>query len=271
MPENRIIYDFGSNNGDDIPYYLKKASTVVAIEANPSLCRQIEQRFAAEIAAGRLFVENCVLTTEASAAEVGFYIHRDNHVLSQFPQPDDAHLKDFERVLLPSRSVLSLIAQYGAPHYIKVDIEHYDEAILHALFEGDIRPPYISAESHSIEVFAALVALGRYKAFKLIDGRSVEERFLHHPIDVAGRVETYSFPFHSAGPFGEDIPGDWMSADNFFLLLAQERLGWKDIHATNQVPPNPAAIPVPAPVPDSPAQAVAKPGFIETLRRLVSG
>jgi hypothetical protein len=31
----KIIYDLGANNGDDIPYYLLKADTVVAVEANP--------------------------------------------------------------------------------------------------------------------------------------------------------------------------------------------------------------------------------------------
>ncbi len=41
----KIIYDFGANNGDDIPYYLKKAELVVAVEANPSLCQKIEERF----------------------------------------------------------------------------------------------------------------------------------------------------------------------------------------------------------------------------------
>jgi hypothetical protein len=39
-----VIYDFGANNGDDIPYYLKKAELVVAVEANPSLCQKIEER-----------------------------------------------------------------------------------------------------------------------------------------------------------------------------------------------------------------------------------
>lgn len=57
----KIIYDLGANNGDEIPYYLKKADTVVAVEANPVLCDQIRDRFAVQIAEGRLFVEGCVL------------------------------------------------------------------------------------------------------------------------------------------------------------------------------------------------------------------
>lgn len=33
----RVIYDFGSKNGDDIPYYLEKPDLDVAVEANPIL------------------------------------------------------------------------------------------------------------------------------------------------------------------------------------------------------------------------------------------
>ena len=36
-----------------------------------------------------------------------------------------------------------------------------------------------------------------------------------------------------------------MTADNFFYLLAYERLGWKDIHATNCVEPDPKLQAVP--------------------------
>jgi hypothetical protein len=45
----KVIYDFGSNNGDDIPYYLKKSDLVVAVEADPLLCDHIKTRFSNEI------------------------------------------------------------------------------------------------------------------------------------------------------------------------------------------------------------------------------
>ena len=76
----KVIYDFGSNNGDDIPYYIKKADVVVAVEANPLLSRQIEARFSREIASGKLILENCVLTVDEQVRDVCFYIHKRNHV-----------------------------------------------------------------------------------------------------------------------------------------------------------------------------------------------
>lgn len=240
--QHKVIYDIGSHNGDDLPYYLKKSDIVIAIEANSSLCSEIKKRFSTEITNGKLFVENCVLTADDSVNEVFFYISKDSQ-LSQFPKPDESIIGGYEKVLLPSKSVLSVIEKYGDPYYIKVDIEHYDGAILKALFLNNIRPPFISAESHSIEVFSLLVTLGKYNAFKLVDGFSVSQEYNNHLISLEGRQESYSFPFHSAGPFGEDISGEWMTADNFLRLLAFEGLGWKDIHATNVVKPNPLAYP----------------------------
>ena len=210
-----------------------KAAKVVAVEANPQLCDGIRVRFSSDIEAGRLFVENCVLTEhEEQLGCVEFYIHKKNDVLSQFPRPSEPVIKNFEQVSLPQRSPRSLIQQHGNPFYVKIDIEHYDAQILAHLFKNNIYPPFISAEAHGVEVFALLVGLGGYNSFKLVDGRTVSEKFASHP--VAGST-AYSFPFHSAGPFGEDIPGKWMTADHFMRVLAFEGVGWKDIHATNQV------------------------------------
>ena len=240
-PSPRLIYDIGANNGDDIPYYLKKADLVIAVEANPELCREMRDRFAGEIGARRLQVENCVLAGEGSPSTVDFYLHKRRHVLGQFPPPEPSVFGDYKRVSLPSKSIFELVREYGDPFYIKIDIEHYDEVILRELFHSGVRPPYISAESSSILVFALLAGLGEYTAFKLVEGATVAKRYKRATIHVDGRQETYSFLPHSAGPFGEDIAGDWMNADDLFELLAEKRMGWRDIHATNLVRPDPAS------------------------------
>ena len=234
QPLKKIIYDFGANNGDDITYYLKKADIVVAVEANPILTKEIEEKYSEAVSAGRLFVENCVVTTSEFSGDVPFYIYKYGHIISQFPKPAESELINFDEVLLPSKSVLSLIEKYGHPHYIKIDIEGYDQEIVRTLIENKIFPKYISAESHSIEVFALLVSSNFYKSFNLVDGPSVVKKYKNTLINTTIGQERYSFPSHSAGPFGEDIKGDWMTPQNFFELLAYEGLGWKDIHASNQ-------------------------------------
>jgi FkbM family methyltransferase len=239
----KVIYDIGANNGDDIPYYLMKADVVVAIEANPQLCEGIEARFQAEIQSGRLILENCVAIDQGDAGLVDFYVHTSNHVLSQMQQPSPEVAAYFERFQLPAKPIVSLVNRYGDPYYVKIDIEGCDGKILKALFHAGLFPPFISAESHTIEVFALLVAMGRYNAFKLVDGSSVAQVYANRLIvDETKHCKIpYSFPYHSAGPFGNDVDGAWMTGDNFFRLLAVRGLGWKDIHATNLEAANPAA------------------------------
>ena len=227
-----VIYDFGANNGDDLPYYLKKADRVVAIEANPVLCQRMTTWFADAIEQGRLVIENCVLVADGQPAEVPFYIHRTNDVLSQFPRPDD--IEAFREVSLPARTVDTLFAERGAPYFVKIDVEHYDEQLLRAIFAAGFRPPFLSAESHSIGVFSALVSLGGYDAFKLVEGSEVAKRYRKHPfVTRSGTTEVHAFSYESAGPFGDDIDGEWLNASEFFRRLAFAGLGWKDIHATN--------------------------------------
>jgi len=238
-PSRKIIYDFGANNGGDIPYYLKKADLVVAVEANPSLCQKIEQRFSTAILEGKLRIENCVVVAEGNPPEVYFYLHKRHDVLGQFLPPDHSVIDSYTKVLLPSQSVMQILQKHGTPYYIKIDIEHYDEAILRELLRHEIRPPYISAESSSILVLALLAGLGEYSAFKLVEGATVAKKYKNHSILVNGDRESYSFPPHSAGPFGDDIAGEWMNIDDLFEVLRATNMGWRDIHATTLVQPDP--------------------------------
>jgi FkbM family methyltransferase len=146
----KIIYDLGANDGNNIPYYLLKADTVIAVEANPTLTAKINVDFSKEIAARRLFVVNAVLVdadADADAdADVNFYLHKfgkDKH--GQFPQPEPDKIGNYEVIKLPSITIVDLIKKFGQPYYIKIDIEYMDEKILKQLFLANIFPPYISA------------------------------------------------------------------------------------------------------------------------------
>jgi hypothetical protein len=90
----------------------------------------IEKKYSAAISEGRLFVENCIVTTLPHSADVLFYMHKHGHIISQLPRPAESELANFDEVMLPSKSVLSLIERYGHPHYIKIDIEGYSHEIV---------------------------------------------------------------------------------------------------------------------------------------------
>lgn len=219
--DRKVIYDFGANNGSNLPYYLGKCDLVVAVEANPTLAADIRSKFTSEVSSGRLIVENCVLSAQASSSSVPFYRHKTDDKLGRLLAPERAC--EYETIDIPSINAAELISRHGAPYYVKCDLESYDAEVLRTLFIGGIRPPFISAESLSIDVFCTMVSLGGYRSFSIVDGPTVQKK--------------YGFPFHSAGPFGHDIAEKWMTPDNFFRYLALVGLGWKDIHATTEIDP----------------------------------
>lgn len=110
-----LIFDIGSNNGDDIPYYLMKAKKVVAFEANPVLADEIVRRFPTHIQSGALRVENRLLVAEKdqSASEVRFYVHKHDHVMSQFPRPAKQKLSYFNTVFVGNVTLKKLSTFMG--------------------------------------------------------------------------------------------------------------------------------------------------------------
>lgn len=234
------IYDIGANRGENIPYYLLKAPKVVAVEANPKLADLLRSRFKTEVDEGRLVVENCAVVGGRLTQDViPFYVHKIHDVWATAIRPDN--LDDFQTICVPCKAISEIIHVHGLPQYVKIDIEGLDAIVLRDLFDANIYPPFVSAESHNIEVFCILVDSGKYNSFKLVDGQSVSHVYRKHLIyssfDLSHRF--FSFPADSAGPFGGDIKGEWMVANHFFRKLAFSGLGWKDIHACNVIEASP--------------------------------
>jgi hypothetical protein len=71
----------------------------------------------------------------------------------------------------------------------------------------------------------------KYNFFKLSKGKDVHlEKYQIK--NVSGLEINYEFPVHSAGPFGEDIKGNWLSKDIFKLqFFLNGGPSWVDIHA----------------------------------------
>lgn len=227
----RYIFDFGANRGQNLEYYLSRAEKVVAVEANPVLCAEIQAKFSAEIAEGSLIVENVAITdsSEVSGQEVEFFVHNNQSILSQFPQP--VNLQDFSRITISSMSASAIVRKYvpeeKVPLFIKVDLEGYDSQVLKDLFHNNVFPEFVSAESHTIETFAALINSDQYNSFSLVPGNKVH---LYNWRNEVGHL--YNFAPHSAGPFGSDVCTEWYDSHTFFQVLGYEKLGWKDIHAS---------------------------------------
>ena len=230
-PPGAIVYDVGANNGDDIEYYLKKGCNVVGIEANPALARRLAERFATEISSARVAVLNLAIIND-DRASINFFVNDGCDKVSTSVEPAHERHK-FHCVQVAARRLSDVIAEHGPPYYVKIDVEGRDAEILRDLFEAGERPALISAEVQSIQVLTWLLAAG-YQKFKVVEGR-----FLHLPSyagpfkDATGETFDPRFPMGSvSGPFGDDLPGSWLDADQVFDYLARYGLGWKDLHAS---------------------------------------
>jgi len=231
------IYDFGMNNGNDTEYYLKKGLRVVGVEANPSLCQFCRDRFRQSIRDGQLTILHCALSQHDSTEPITFYIHKKHHELSQLPKPGVDKLSDYKPELVPQRKASSIVAEYGQPHYIKIDVEHFDHVVLADLLGNNIFPDFISAEFQSIDIFCLLVA-GGYSSFNLVDGSTVPITYSNTEIAGPTGVAHHSFKLYSTGPFGRDILTPWRNTTSMFNVLSRQGVGWKDVHATKVIDPD---------------------------------
>lgn len=228
-----VIYDVGANNGDDTAYYLLKGYRVVAVEADPKLADALRTRFAREIDDGRAFILNCAVGAEDG--EVTFYVNQNHSILSSLILPDTSP-DPWKSHRIASRKLSSLVSEYGAPHFIKIDIEGADDIVLADMSGTGIRPEFISVEVHSAIPLCHLGVMG-YSKFRLVNCARIGKAA--SPVSIRtreGGARTRLFPEHSSGPFGEDLNAEWHDLDAIMLLYGARRTvygpGWFDIHAT---------------------------------------
>lgn len=228
-PQDSLVYDVGANNGDDTEYYLRQGFRVVAVEANPDLAASIVDRFRVPISEGRLTVINAAVVNDDRRSTV-LYVHISNDVLSTTVPPEECSTA-FRPISVDACRLSDMISTFGDPLFVKIDVEGADKDVLSDLFKSGLRPPYLSAEAHAIEVFCHLVAAG-YRRFKVVEGHYTHSPYYQNTaLSWNATPLDHRFAVHSSGPFGEDVPGSWMSADEIFGYLAEEGLGWKDLHA----------------------------------------
>lgn len=236
-----VIYDLGANRGSNLPYYLSRASKVVAVEGNPLLAEEIRSVFSKEISSGRLVVYGCVLAQESSHS-VPFYVHRTDSHLSCLNPPEGSSQADFEIIHVPSISVVDLVRREGTPLYVKVDLEGADSMILEQLFAADIYPDFLSVEIQSILPLALVYQTNRYHSFQIMNAR--EFHSLAQPsLDVeVPQAQQFHFDEDTAGPFGPDIPYPWMDREQALRNVSIQGVGWRDLHARIQLPDHGARV-----------------------------
>ncbi|MFV8751422.1 FkbM family methyltransferase [Nannocystaceae bacterium ST9] len=228
MLNPKLIFDVGCHRGDDTAYYLAKGFDVVAIEANPALHRACVERFGAELASGRLrLLDVCVSDVEQTLA---FFVNA-NDGWSSFVESIGTRGGDFRTITVHSVPLDRLIAEFGVPHFMKIDVEGAEDRLLRALQRCPIRPTVIALEVDFYEAdpIADLERLG-YDRFRII-------RQPHLVADP--ELPSWEFTRCSSGPLepgllrgeGDDALQSAPQARDTFESIRQQSYRWHDLYA----------------------------------------
>jgi FkbM family methyltransferase len=173
--DSRIIFDLGTNDGEDTAFYLKRGFNVVALEANPVLCDKGRQRFQNEISQGRLSLLNVAIADRPGQAK--FYVNLENdHWSSLNAEWAGRDATKFKEISVECVTVRSLFAEFGVPYYLKIDVEGADQSVLEQLRHVDTLPLFVSVEDCRLGFdYMRIMASCGYNAFKLLDQSGVAQ------------------------------------------------------------------------------------------------
>jgi FkbM family methyltransferase len=233
--DSRLIFDLGMNNGDDTDYYLRRGFDVVAVEANPALCDKARGRFRTAINESRLTILNAAVWEKSG--EATFYVNLDNDHWSSldigWAGRDASQCKE---ITVPCATLPTLFGKFGVPYYLKIDVEGVDQSMLEQLRSSNLLPLYVSVEDcrFGFQYLETLASCG-YDGFKLLDQSTVPQ--------MTDPATGNRFAAGSSGPFGADLPGEWLSHDHmvkFYSNTVRDPTGnrlaprthWWDIHCT---------------------------------------
>ena len=242
-----LIYDIGANNGDDSAFYLSKGFRVVAVEADPTLCAALAERFAAQQAEGRFVIENIGISDTDETLD--FYVNAFSEWSSFVKDSQATTTHDHHLIRVRTEPLSRLIARHGAARYLKIDIEGMEQRALSTLGPDMALPTFLSFEVNKAwrAIVKHLSGLG-YARFQLVrQGRG----FLPDAPDPAREGRSYARRFRNShsGCFGLDLPDTWLRLADFMPLMRHEMAeararmtrgeprGWHDIHCRRDRPP----------------------------------
>ena len=226
--KNKLIFDLGFLNGEDSLYYISKGFNVVALEANPILCKIARRRLKKQIKSKQLTLCNNAISKN-SVGMIDFYINKKRPEVSSTEKwiADQNGEYKVEKITIPTVGLFDLITTYGVPDYLKVDIEGMDKEISKQLVSipTKSRPQYISFELNKIDYFDIFMNLKicNYTKFQLVN-------------------QIHNKP-NCSGDFGGFLPKQkWIGFDEALSRYMKYRelkiidnvnlgVGWMDLHA----------------------------------------
>ena len=238
-------------DGTDTAYYLECGYRVVAVEANPMLVERAREKFAPQLASGKLVCVNVAIAARAEPVELT--VSGDDLGSSSTVSGKVAHRRPIGSIVVQGMTMQELFAQHGVPHYMKIDIEGADRLCVLGL-TPEARPDYMSFEvGDDVEELiqhAQSVGLTRFKIInqvclrELANERSFSDRAVLRLMRYLGYAQPHLIRrdgrFFSAGLCSGPVPwktdGRWHTGAETIsrwraAKVANAGSAWYDIHA----------------------------------------
>jgi FkbM family methyltransferase len=252
--DDKLIYDIGYHRGEDTSHYLEKGYRVIAVEANPLLANQGQQRFKNAIKSGQLHLLNLGIGQEDNILE--FWVNDTQSEWSSFDK--NIGCRNNTRChaeMIQCVPLYNLFAKYGVPFYLKIDIEGNDIYCLQQI-DPNNKPKYVSCEACHLDWLTLLHEKG-YTKFKMINQFDGFHAF--NPVREGSLIRIfrnrlrwflikripslYKFQKGASGFFAEETDGPWHNyesiRDAFLAWVGPDNnkqinnYSWFDFHATD--------------------------------------
>jgi len=223
----KTIFDIGMHTGRDTEFYLKKGFNVIAVEANPTLASQARTKFKKEIENNQLTVIEKAIAPEG-VSEIEFYINKDKDDWGTIlPEWNRSMNSNYESIKVKTIQLETLIASYGVPYFMKIDIEGADVLCLQSLLKMNVMPDFISVElltSNNLKgkkvdclaLPAHLYCIG-YRNFKISDQSKNQDVKCPNPA-LEGEFVDFTFGGDTSGLFGKELIAPSFSFDELSAM-----------------------------------------------------
>jgi FkbM family methyltransferase len=129
-----LVFDIGANDGRYTGIFLELGAKVVAVEPNPSLARILRERFRAEVEEMAVGAEPGFAELHLAEVDILSTLSTDWMDIARREQLSNEW--SGETITVSVSTLDALIACYGVPSYVKIDVEGYEPQVLRGLSQA---------------------------------------------------------------------------------------------------------------------------------------
>ena len=189
------------------------------------LAQKTAIRLAGDVASGALRIYNVAIGEHEGTTS--FWVNQEHDdwgtIRQNMAERNGRFGTASQEVTVPCVPFGRVLDECGTPYYLKIDIEGADGLCLEAL-RGREAPKYLSVEGpldSEEEAFAQIELLCQlgYRDFKVVNQGLLHVVRCPKPAREGRYVGARFDGGHTSGPFGEEAPGKWASADRTMAKL----------------------------------------------------